>query len=54
MITYCGIYIHQRQGKNKTKQKKKRESRDKERQSPNEPGIETTEKPPARMARIFC
>ena len=32
----------------------KRESRDKERQSREEPGRETTEKPPARMAGIFC
>ena len=32
----------------------KRESRDKERQSREEPGRETTEKLPARMAGIFC
>ena len=32
----------------------KRESRDKKRQSRREPGKETTEKPPAWMADIFC
>ena len=31
----------------------KRESRDKERKSREEPGRETTEKPPARMAGFF-
>ena len=32
----------------------KRESRDKERQSREKAGREATEKPPARMAAIFC
>ena len=32
----------------------KRESRDEERQSREKPGRETTEKPPARKAGIFC